>query len=157
MLDIYTVSAPVLRMQFLPLSNSYAVEIPMFSVRVQAGFPSPADDHLDQRLDLNEYLIKHPAATYYVRAAGDSMEGIGIYGGDILIVDRAVNAQDGDVVIAAVNGELTCKILDHRQKRLLSANQKYQPLAITEELEVVIEGVVISIIRRLRNLHRGAG
>ncbi|MDP7418537.1 MAG: translesion error-prone DNA polymerase V autoproteolytic subunit, partial [Gammaproteobacteria bacterium] len=94
---------------------------PLFISRVPAGFPSPADDYMDNKLDLNEHLIKHPEATFYCRVSGQSMTGAGIFDGDLLIVDRAVNPAHGDVILAALNGELTCKILDRHNRQLLSA------------------------------------
>lgn len=121
--------------------------LPLFIHSVPAGFPSPADDYLDRSLDLNEYLIKHPAATYLARAQGDSMEGCGIYNGDLLIVDRSLEAQHGQIIIAALDGQLTCKILDKNRQRLLAANKNYAPIPIGEYSELVIEGVVVHSIR----------
>lgn len=120
---------------------------PLFVSSVAAGFPSPADDYVDGDLDLMELLIQHPAATFYCRVSGDSMEGAGIYDGDILIVDRAAKAAHGDVVVAAVAGELTCKYLDINRHRLLPANDKYRPIEIPEDSDLVIEGVVRHSIR----------
>jgi DNA polymerase V len=77
---------------------------PLFLARVPAGFPSPADDHLDKALDLNEHLIQHPAATFFCREGGDSMQGLGIFDGDLLIIDRAIEPAHGDVVLAALDG-----------------------------------------------------
>ena len=85
---------------------------PYFISRVLAGFPSPADDYMDKALNLNEHLIKHPADTFYCCVSGQSLEGIGIFDGDLLIVDRSLTHQHGDVVLAALDGELTCKILE---------------------------------------------
>lgn len=118
----------------------------MFS-RVEAGFPSPADDHLERNLDLIEHLIAHPAATYFVRAAGDSMIEHGIFNGDLLVVDRAVEADSGDIVIAAIAGELTCKVVDVKHRRLLSGNPLFPPIPIPEDMDLVIEGVVTASIR----------
>lgn len=126
---------------FLPL--------PLFNTRVPAGFPSPADDYIESRLDLNEYLVKHPHATFFVRAEGDSMTGAGIQNGALLIVDRAVTPRHGHVVIAALNGELTCKILDIKKRQLRSANPAYPPVTLNEDLELLIEGVVIHAINPL--------
>ena len=123
---------------------------PLFSTRVQAGFPSPADDYLEATLDLNEHLIQHPAATFYCRVCGDSMTGVGIFEGDLLIVDRALTPRDGDVVLAALDGELTCKILDSQGRRLLAANKQYPPITIADGSSFEVEGVVISSIRRHR-------
>ena len=91
--------------------------IPLFLTGVPAGFPSPADDYIDCHLDLHEHLIEHPAATFYVRASGNSMVQAGIHDGDLLIVDRAVEPHDGHIVIAVVLGELTVKRLRQRQGR----------------------------------------
>jgi len=124
-----------------------AFTLPLFIHSVPAGFPSPADDYLDRSLDLNTYLIKHPAATYLARARGDSMEGCGIYDGDLLIVDRSRNAQHEDIIIAALDGQLTCKILDKNRQCLISANKTYTPIPISEFSDLVIEGVVIHSIR----------
>ena len=122
-------------------------EAPLYLTRVQAGFPSPADDYMDRGLDLNERFIKHPAATFYCRVSGNSMEGIGIFDGDLLIVDRAVKPQNGNIVVAALDGEMTCKILDTTQKRLLSANEQFPPINIGDDIECIVEGVVIHSIR----------
>ncbi|MCU7939229.1 MAG: translesion error-prone DNA polymerase V autoproteolytic subunit [gamma proteobacterium symbiont of Bathyaustriella thionipta] len=121
--------------------------LPLFIHSVPAGFPSPADDYLEQSLDLNTYLIKHPAATYLARAKGDSMEGCGIFDGDLLVVDRSRNAQHGEIIIAALDGQLTCKILDKNKQCLISANKTYAPIAISEFSDLIIEGVVIHSIR----------
>ncbi|WP_419421183.1 LexA family protein [Legionella sp. D16C41] len=131
-------------------AKSYAPQFALYSSKVAAGFPSPADDYLESTLDLNEYLIKHPAATFMVRAQGDSMQGAGIYNGDLLIVDRSIEAADGKIVIAALNGELTVKRLSCRNSRvrLVPANPNYSPIDITEEVDLVIWGVVTHIIHQ---------
>src|SRR5713101_669572 len=89
-------------------------------VPVSAGYPSPADDYLEGSLDLNQHLITHPTATFFVRVAGESMREAGIHSGDVLIVDRALTPTDGSVVIAVVNGELTVKRLSKRQGKRIS-------------------------------------
>ena len=89
-----------------PLST---IELNLHLVPVVAGFPSPADDYIESKLDLNEHLIRRPAATFFVRVSGDSMQGVGIYSGDLLVVDRSLEPKDGDIAIAVVNGELTVK------------------------------------------------
>lgn len=127
--------------------DTAAIALPLYLHSVPAGFPSPADDYVDGNLDLMELLIQHPAATFFCRVSGDSMQDAGIYDGDILIVDRAVNAAHGDVVVAAVAGELTCKYLDKNRHRLLPANKKYHPIEIPEDSDLVIEGVVRHSIR----------
>ena len=132
----------------------YSILTPLFLARVPAGFPSPADDHLDKALDLNEHLIQHPAATFFCRVAGDSMQGLGIFDGDLLIIDRAIEPAHGDVVLAALDGELTCKVLDKHEKRLLSANKKYAPIAINDENSLIIEGVVTYSINQHKKCMR---
>ncbi|QEM80201.1 LexA family protein [Halomonas binhaiensis] len=127
-----------------------AFAAPCFLARVRAGFPSPADDYMDRRLDLNEYLIHHKEATFYCWVQGESMEGVGIFDGDLLIVDRAEDARDGDVVLASLNGELTCKILDIPRRRLIAAHQDYPPIVISEGACFEVEGTVISSIRLFR-------
>ncbi len=127
--------------------TSTLLEVSLYLAKVQAGFPSPADDYVDKRLDLNEHLIKHEAATFYCRVSGNSMEGVGIFDGDLLIVDRAVKPQNGSVVVANVDGELTCKILDTVNRRLLSSNDRFPPIVIGDISELCVEGVVIHSIR----------
>lgn len=125
-----------------------AISLPLFASRVPAGFPSPADDYIDQRLDLNTHLVEHPAATFFTRVSGHSMRGAGIHDGDLLIVDRALEPQDGRIVIAAVNGELTVKRLRLRKSGtwLVPEHPDYKPLKITEGLDCVIWGVVTQVI-----------
>ena len=124
---------------------------PLFLASVSAGFPSPAEDYIEGRLDLNRHLIKHPAATFFVRVAGDSMIGAGIHPGDILVVDRALEPQDTNVVIAVIDGELTVKRISQRHGKLFLVpdNQAYQPLEILEEMEFEVWGVVTSVIHSL--------
>ncbi len=119
-----------------------------FTSRVEAGFPSPADDYLEGTLDLNEHLIRRPAATFFLRVSGDSMTGAGIYPGDILIVDRSLTPADGRIVIAVVDGELTVKRLSRRRGRirLLPENPRYPPIEITAEQDLRVWGVVVHAI-----------
>lgn len=122
--------------------------IPLYATRVAAGAPSPADDHIDCHLNVNEYLIKKPATTFLVRAEGDSMINAGIYENDILVVDRAIKPVDGKIVIAVVNGELTVKRLSEKPNHLclLPENPRYKPIEITEETEFHIWGVVQHVL-----------
>lgn len=131
------------------LSTRY--KLPVFLGRLPAGFPSPADDHIEGKLDLNKHLIKHPAATFFVRVSGQSMLEAGIHTGDILVVDRSLEAVDGNVIVAALDGELTVKRLSTRGKniRLLPANKDYQPIDITEQQSFEIWGVVTNVIHAL--------
>ncbi len=123
---------------------------PLFLSGVSAGFPSPAEDYIDRKLDLNELLIKNPAATFFVRVAGDSMTGAGIHHDDILIVDRSLEAASDTIVIAVYNGELTVKRLIHDKNsiRLVAENPAYPPLVIDEDNGCEIWGVVTSVIHQ---------
>jgi DNA polymerase V len=125
--------------------------LPLFATRIEAGFPSPADDSVEGQLDLNDHLIKHPAATFYVRGAGDSMTGAGIHPGDILVVDRALEPTSGKIVIAVVNGELTVKrlVIQNDQVILQPENGHYRPIPISEPMDFVIWGVVTGVVRQL--------
>lgn len=124
--------------------------LPLFATAVRAGFPSPADDFVETPLDIHDYLVKHPAATFFARAEGDSMTGFGIFSGDLLIVDRALQPQHGDVVIAAIDGELTCKVLDLHNRLLRAGNRRYPPIELHDNAELLIEGVVIHSVRHHR-------
>ncbi len=135
-------------MKIIPFTDiATTLPLPLYGSRVSAGFPSPADDYLEAKLDLNSHLIKHPNATYFVRADGDSMRGRGIYNGDLLVVDRSLKPRHGQVIIAALHGELTCKILDMQRRCLVAANRHYPPLPITDESGFSVEGVVTASIR----------
>jgi DNA polymerase V len=123
---------------------------PLFTCSVSAGFPSPAEDHIDRKLDLNELLVPHPAATFFVRVAGDSMTNAGINNGDILVVDRSIEATNGKIIIAIVNGELTVKRFErnHTSCRLVAENSNYPPVEITEHSDFNVWGVVTSVIHQ---------
>ena len=122
-------------------------EIPYFLNRVRGGWPSPADDYVERPIDLNEYLIKNPAATYFVRVSGDSMVDAYIGDGAILVVDRSVERKHKSIVIAAINGSFACKRLLTKPKICLaSENSKYAPIFIKENEELEIAGVVIAAI-----------
>lgn len=130
--------------------------LPLYESRVSAGFPFPADDHLEASLDLNQHLVKHPSATFFVKASGESMVNAGINDQDILVVDRSLEPKHGDIVIAALNGELTVKrlFLKNRQVQLQPKNPHYPVIDITEDTEFLIWGVVTSVIHRFKDLHK---
>ena len=128
--------------------DSQGYELPLYSSAVQAGFPSPADDYVEARLDLNKHLVKHPTATFFVKATGESMIKAGIHPGDILVVDRSLTPVHGKIVIAALDGQLTVKRL-HRSSKgtyLLPENDGFQPIKIEEESSLLIWGVVTNVI-----------
>ena len=125
--------------------------LPLYLAPVEAGFPSPADDYLDRRLDLHQHLVRNEAATFFLRAHGESMLGAGIHDGDLLIVDRSMDAAHRKVVIAALDGELTVKRLLHREGRVLLApeNPRFEPIDITESESVHLWGVVTYVVHKL--------
>lgn len=127
-------------------------KLPFFLSTVAAGFPSPADDYMEAQLDLNELLIKHPAASFFVRASGDSMIDVGIHDNDILIVDRSIEPRHGKIVIAALNGQLTVKRLSISKEDkiyLLPENEKFPAIEVNPENDIHIWGVVTNVIHSL--------
>ena len=130
-----------------------ALPVPLLGRLLPAGFPSPADDHLDGEIDLGAFLIERPAATFLMRVAGESMRGAGILDGDLVVVDRSVEAQSGHVVVAVCHGEMTLKRF-HRLKNgraaLQAENPDFPEFVIGEELPAEIWGVVVGVVRKLR-------
>lgn len=118
---------------------------------IQAGFPSPADDAVETPLDLHTLMVKKPAATFFIRVEGDSMQGAGIYNQDLLVVDRSISHVENKVVVARINQEFTVKRLIKENDRyvLLPENPKYQPILITEDMDFEIWGVVTFAIHAL--------
>lgn len=133
----------------LPEASSQC--LPLFSTKVSAGFPSPADDYVEKTLDLNQLLIQKPAATFFVKAQGESMLGAGIHPNDILVVDRSIAPAHGKIVICAIHGELTVKRLIQKAEHwwLHAENQNYPDIPLPDELELVIWGVVTNVIHPL--------
>jgi DNA polymerase V len=137
--------------RLFPAKMPRRIPLPLFSGKVAAGFPSPADDFIEKTLDLNELLVQKPAATFFARAQGVSMIGAGIHPNDILVVDRSIEPVPGKIVICALNGELTVKRLDREngQWKLAAENPDYPDIVIYDELELVIWGVVTTVIHPL--------
>ena len=135
----------------LPEQQPGKLKIPLFTAKVAAGFPSPADDYIEKTLDLNDLLVQKPAATFFVRAEGESMLGAGIHPNDILVVDRSLEPTVGKVVICALNGELTVKRLKSiTQGVVLGAeNPAYPDIIVQEYIDLVIWGVVTNVIHSL--------
>lgn len=128
--------------------------IPLYQSKIAAGFPSPADDYVERTLDLNELCVKNPPATFFVRAEGDSMRDAGIAVGDLLVVDRSIEATHGDMIIAAIDGEFTVKFLQtHPQLYLQPANADYSPILINEAQDFIIFGVVTNIVKQVKKCH----
>ena len=123
----------------------------LFIADVPAGFPSPAADYEEAALDLNKFLITNPAATFFVRAAGDSMLGAGIHCGDLLVVDRSLETRDKNVVLAVVNGEFTVKRIRIKSGKitLQPENDHYKPSEIAGDMEFEVWGVVTFVLHKL--------
>ncbi|MBT4952365.1 MAG: translesion error-prone DNA polymerase V autoproteolytic subunit [Pelagibacteraceae bacterium] len=132
------------------IRNNKKTVTPLFLDSVSAGFPSPATDYMENKLDLNEHLVKHPAATFIVKASGPSMIEAGISSGDLLIVDRSIVPRNNNIVIASIFGDLTVKKLHKKGSTLflLSANNQYPSIEIKEEMECFLWGVVTYVIHK---------
>ena len=145
---------------FRPETNR-KVELPLVVTKVPAGFPSPADDYIEKKLDLNELIVKHPAATFFVRVEGESMVGAGIHSNDILVVDRSLEAGDGRIVVAMLGGEFTVKRIRREGGNdgeggnagriwLLPENPQFKPVEVTAEMNAEIWGVVTYVIHEAK-------
>jgi len=134
---------------FFPDFSSHH-ELELFSSQIPAGFPSPADDFLEKRLDLNEYLIKNKSATFLIRVHGDSMINAGIFDGDLLVVDRSAQPTSGKIVLGVLNGEFTVKRIEKRKTKLflVPENDDFKPIEITNEMDFKIWGVVTFAIHK---------
>ena len=131
--------------------DSRNIELPYYDTRVQAGFPSPAEDHLEESLDLNTLVIDNPSATFFVRVAGESMREIGITDGDILVVDRSIESWGNRIVVAVIDSEFTIKRFTKRNGTVVleAENPDYPPITITEEMEFSVWGVVCWTLKKL--------
>ena len=136
---------------FIPLPGAPRLPLPIDEVRVSAGFPSPAADYADKRLDINEYLVRNPVSTFFFSVEGDSMQGAEIFDGDILVVDKSIRPRHGQIVIAFVDGQRLVKRLYRRAGRvaLMAENPAYPPLDIRDGMELLIWGVVTGKFKRL--------
>lgn len=132
--------------------TSVATPLPLYGHKVAAGFPSPADDYVETRLDLNQLLVRNRSATFFLRVKGDSMINAGIHDGDIIVVDRSLEPADRTVVVAVVDGELTVKRLRLRNGRaeLHAENPAYAPIVIGDEQDLGIWGVVTSAVHTVK-------
>lgn len=141
-------------MKLILYSADLSSELPLdfADAGIRAGFPSPAQDYLTESIDLNRELVRHPATTFYARAVGDSMKDCGIDDGDLLVIDKAIDPQDGDIVVAYIDGEFTLKRVkletDGSYLWLMPANKDFPPIRVTEENEFVVWGVLTYNIKR---------
>ncbi|TYB31489.1 MAG: translesion error-prone DNA polymerase V autoproteolytic subunit [Candidatus Mcinerneyibacterium aminivorans] len=126
-------------------------KLPFFVTSISAGFPSPADDYIDKKLDLNEYLIKNPSSTFYVRVEGDSMIDAGIHSKDILIVDRSLEPKNKKIILAILNGEFTVKRLIKKGKTiaLKAENPKYPNIKVKNDMDFQVWGIVTTVIHKV--------
>jgi len=136
----------------IPLEKRTSLKLPLVSASVEAGFPSPADDHLERGIDLNEELIRNPTATFLVRVKGESMRDAGIHSGDTLIVDKSVTPSDRQIVVAMIDGEFTVKRFRKANGRIFleAANDSFSPIEVGENQELTIWGAVTYIIHQAR-------
>jgi len=134
---------------FIPKAGE-RIEIPLYMHKVVAGFPSPAEDYIENMLDLNEKLIHNKSATFILKVQGDSMINVGIFEDDLLIVDRSLTPKDGKIVIAALDGELTVKRLGLKSTGtfLIPENDNYPTIVVPEHADFIIWGVVTSTIHQ---------
>jgi DNA polymerase V len=132
------------------IDKSAKLELPLFSNAVSAGFPSPADDYIENHLDLNKYLIQHPSSTFYIKVTGDSMVEANIYCGDILIIDRSIKIQNNDVALVILNGSFTVKRLKIIGERILLVpeNEKYKTVEVSKEMDFEVWGKVVWSIHK---------
>src|SRR5665811_962170 len=138
----------------LPALGTKPIHAPLFSHKVTAGFPSPADDYIEGRLSLDEHLISNKDATFFVRAKGNSMIGAGIFDGDLLVVDKSLTPTSGDIVIAIVDGDLTVKRLIKRGGKIIlkPENSRCKEIEFKEGQELQVWGIVTSTVK---TFHRG--
>jgi len=141
-------SAHASALEIFSCETQKKLPLPLYLSKVRAGFPSPADDYLDKKLDLNDHLIKNPAATFFVKVAGNSMINAGIKTGDLLIVDRSLEPKDKKIVVAIIEGEFTVKRILKKGDKLYLApeNDTFAPIEITEEMDFQVWGVITSVI-----------
>ena len=137
-------------LDFFAVDETTLLSIPMFSDSVQAGFPSPAEDHLDLDLNLNDYLVQNPSATFCVKAIGESMKDAGIKSGDIMIVDKSLEPKNRSIVLAVIDGEFTVKRvnINNDELYLMPENSNFSPIKITEEMDFQVWGIVTYIIHK---------
>lgn len=137
---------------FEPIAARHDVSLPLYTTKVAAGFPSPADDHVEQRLNPSDYLVQNDSATFFVRVKGDSMMDAGIFEDDVLVVDRSRVAQVGDIVLAVLDGEFTVKTLGKSKSgpRLIPANAAYPVIEIKEGQSFEVWGVVTGSMRKFK-------
>lgn len=132
-------------------STDSNMELPLVSSGISAGFPSPALDFIDLSIDMNKHLVKHPSATYYGRVSGNSMKDAGIFDGDLLVIDKSLEAENDKIAVCYIDGEFTVKRI-RKEKNciwLIPENESYKPIQVTEENDFLIWGIVTHVIKAL--------
>lgn len=139
-------------LDFYTADYSTELELPLAGTSISAGFPSPAEEYEEVSLDLNKALIKHPAATFYARVKGTSMTDAGILDGDLLVIDKSFDPKSGDIAVCFLDGEFTVKRIEQLEDALylMPANEKYQPIKISEESDFQVWGIVTFVIHKTR-------
>ena len=134
--------------EIINFRKSKKTKIKLYTTSISAGFPSPAEDHMDISLDINEYLVKHPSSTFYIYVKGDSMVDSGIFDGDLLIVDRSLEVKSNSVVVAVIDGDFTVKKIkkDSGNLYLIPQNKKYKPILLENNMDFQIWGIVTHTI-----------
>lgn len=132
-------------------STESNLELPLVSSGISAGFPSPALDFIDLSIDMNKHLVKHPSATYYGRVSGNSMKDAGIFDGDLLVIDKSLDADDNKIAVCYIDGDFTVKRIkkDKNCLWLVPENKAYEPIQVTEENDFLIWGIVTHVIKAL--------
>ncbi len=138
------------KLEFYSFDPTLNLKLPLYDSKISAGFPSPAEDYVELKLDLNQHLIKHPAATFFVKVAGHSMNDAGIHDGDLLVVDRALEPKNSDIAVCVIDGEFTVKRIKKIKGELylVPENAAYKPIKVTEEKDFQIWGIVAYIIHK---------
>lgn len=148
-----------MELEIFRASTDTELELEYADGGIRAGFPSPAQDYAGETIDLNKDLIQHPASTFYGRVAGDSMSGEGINDGDILVIDKSVEPEDGDLAVCCLDGDFTLKRIKidrtTRKLFLMPSNPNYKPIEVTDENEFMVWGVVLYTIKQNRRRPRG--
>lgn len=134
---------------FYAASVETTLELPIADDGIKAGFPSPAQDFLDASIDLNKELVKNPSATFYGRVKGDSMKNAGITDGDLLIIDKSKEPQNGKIAVCFIDGEFTVKRIKIEKDAcwLMPENEKYSPISVTSDNEFIVWGIVTHVIK----------
>jgi DNA polymerase V len=134
---------------FFSASTETHIEIPMIEGGISAGFPSPAQDFLDLSIDLNKALIKHPSSTFYGRVNGESMKDLGINDGDLIVVDKSLEPQNGKIAVCYIDGEFTLKTIkiENNECWLVPANEKFKPIKVEEDNNFLVWGILVHVIK----------